>query len=266
MEISTLQIMLIFIIGCIAGIESILDEFQLHRPLIVCTLVGMILGDIKTGIMIGGVLEMIALGWMNIGAAVAPDATLAAIIAAILVIAGHQHINAGIALAIPIAAAGQILTIIVRTIAIGFQHAADRNAERGNLNAINYIHLSALILHAMRIAIPAVIVSLSVNTETMHTILNSIPAVVTNGLNIVGGMIVVIGYAMVINMIRTGYLMPFLYLGFIAAAFTNLNIVALGITGLMIAILYSQLNSKNHESVKNNISAQNKSNIDNELD
>lgn len=49
---------------------------------------------------------MIALGWMNIGAAVAPDAALASIISTVLVIAGHQSIGAGIALAIPLAAAG----------------------------------------------------------------------------------------------------------------------------------------------------------------
>lgn len=74
MEITTLQIVLVFIVACIAGMGSILDEFQFHRPLIACTLVGIVLGDMKTGIIIGGTLEMIALGWMNIGAAVAPDA------------------------------------------------------------------------------------------------------------------------------------------------------------------------------------------------
>ena len=58
--------------------------------------------------------------------------------------------------------------------------------------------------------------------------LNAIPEVVTNGLNIAGGMIVVVGYAMVINMMRAGYLMPFFYLGFVTAAFTNFNPVALG--------------------------------------
>ncbi|MDI8800076.1 PTS sugar transporter subunit IIC, partial [Salmonella enterica subsp. enterica serovar Montevideo] len=42
------------------------------------------------------------LGWMNIGAAVAPDAALASIISTVLVIAGHQSIGAGIALAIPL--------------------------------------------------------------------------------------------------------------------------------------------------------------------
>ncbi len=37
---------------------------------------------------------------MNIGAAVAPDAALASIISTVTVIAGHQSIGAGIALAI----------------------------------------------------------------------------------------------------------------------------------------------------------------------
>ncbi len=71
MEITLLQIVLVFIVACIAGMESVLDEFQFHRPLIACTLIGAVLGDMKTGIIIGGTLEMIAPGWMNIGAAVA---------------------------------------------------------------------------------------------------------------------------------------------------------------------------------------------------
>ena len=40
MEITTLQIVLVFVVACIAGMESVLDEFQFHRPLIACTLIG----------------------------------------------------------------------------------------------------------------------------------------------------------------------------------------------------------------------------------
>ena len=43
----------------------------------------------------------------------------------------------------------------------------------------------------------AVIVALSVGTSEVQNMLNAIPEVVTNGLNIAGGMIVVVGYAMV---------------------------------------------------------------------
>ena len=262
MEITLLQIVLVFIVACIAGMESVLDEFQFHRPLIACTLIGAVLGDMKTGIIIGGTLEMIALGWMNIGAAVAPDAALASIISTVLVIAGHQSIGAGIALAIPLAAAGQVLTIIVRTITVAFQHAADK----ANLTALSWLHVSSLFLQAMRIAIPAVIVAISVGTSEVQGLLNAIPEVVTSGLNIAGGMIVVVGYAMVINMMRAGYLMPFFYLGFVTAAFTNFNLVALGVIGAVMAILYIQLSPKYNRVAGAPAQAAGNNDLDNELD
>ncbi|MFR4487385.1 MAG: PTS mannose transporter subunit IIC [Escherichia coli] len=265
MEITTLQIVLVFIVACIAGMGSILDEFQFHRPLIACTLVGIVLGDMKTGIIIGGTLEMIALGWMNIGAAVAPDAALASIISTILVIAGHQSIGAGIALAIlwPLQAS---TAIIVRTITVAFQHAADKAADNGNLTEISWIHVSSLFLQAMRVAIPAVIVALSVGTSEVQNMLNAIPEVVTNGLNIAGGMIVVVGYAMVINMMRAGYLMPFFYLGFVTAAFTNFNLVALGVIGTVMAVLYIQLSPKYNRVAGAPAQAAGNNDLDNELD
>ncbi|MCZ4058279.1 PTS mannose/fructose/sorbose transporter subunit IIC [Pantoea sp. LMR881] len=266
MEISALQIVLIFVVACIAGMGSILDEFQFHRPLVACTLIGAVLGDMTTGIIIGGTLEMIALGWMNIGAAVAPDAALASIISTILVIAGGQSVGAGIALAIPLAAAGQVLTIIVRTITVAFQHAADKAAEKGNLSAISWIHVSALVLQAMRIAIPALIVAISVGTSVVQSMLESIPEVVTNGLNIAGGMIVVVGYAMVINMMRAGYLMPFFYLGFVTAAFTDFNLVALGVIGVVMAVLYIQLSPKYNRVAGAPAAGPSANDLDNELD
>ncbi|HEY5524505.1 MAG TPA: PTS sugar transporter subunit IIC, partial [Clostridium sp.] len=106
---SSLQLILVILVGAIAGMGSVLDEGQTHRPLIACTLVGFVLGDLQTGVILGGTLEMLALGWMNVGAAMAPDAALASVVSAILVIAGHQSMGAGIAIAIPIAAAGQVL-------------------------------------------------------------------------------------------------------------------------------------------------------------
>lgn len=61
-------------------------------------------------------------------------------------------------------------------------------------------------------------------------------------------MIVVVGYAMVINMMRAGYLMPFFYLGFVTAAFTDFNLVALGVIGAVMAVLYIQLSPKYNKS------------------
>ena len=247
MEISAVQIFFVFLVGCLSGMGSILDEFQTHRPLIACTLTGLALGDMTSGILVGGTLEMMALGWMNIGAAIAPDAALASLIPTILVIAGKQPMGTGIALAIPLAAAGQVLTILVRAITVGFQHAADNAVKTGNLRAITWLHLGALILQAMRVAIPAVIVASTVGTSVVHDMLNAIPDVVTGGLNVAGGIIVVVGYAMVINMMRAPHLMMFFFVGFVVAAFTNFNLVALGVLGVAIAFFYIQMHPKYHK-------------------
>ena len=83
-----IQMILVTLVAALAGMGSVLDERQTHRPLIACTLIGLVLGDVKTGIILGGTLEMIALGWMNVGAAMAPDSALASVIATILVIVG----------------------------------------------------------------------------------------------------------------------------------------------------------------------------------
>ena len=239
-----IQVVLVTLVAALAGMGSIVDERQTHRPLIACTLIGLVLGDLKTGVILGGTLEMIALGWMNVGAAMAPDSALASVIATILVIVGKQSIGEGIAVAIPIAAAGQVLTIFVRTITVFFQHKADKYAEEANFRGIEMCHIGGLLLQALRVAIPALLVAMVAGTGVVTGALDAIPEVVTRGLQIAGGFIVVVGYAMVINMMEAKSLMPFFFLGFVIAAFSNYNLVGLGIMGLCLAILYIQLNPK----------------------
>jgi PTS system sorbose-specific IIC component len=261
MEISVLQIILIFLFACVAGMGSVLDEFQTHRPLIACTVTGLILGDISTGIILGGTLELIALGWMNIGAAQSPDSALASIISTILVIVGQQSIPTGIAIALPVAAAGQVLTVFARTATVAFQHAADKAAEKAHFNMIDFLHVSALVVQALRVAIPVLIVSMFVSADTVSQMLDAIPDVVTRGLQIAGGFIVVVGYAMVLNMMGVKYLMPFFFLGFIVGGYLDFSLLAFGGVGLIIAIIYIQLNP-NYRAAAPTTTASHSSNFD----
>lgn len=264
MELSILTIILIFIFSCIAGMGSVLDEFQTHRPLIACTVVGLILGDLKTGIILGGTLELIALGWMNIGAAQSPDSALASIISTILVIVGKQDIQAGIAIALPVAAAGQVLTVVARTITVAFQHAADKEAENANFSKIILLHFSALFIQALRVAIPATIVAAFVNAQMVTNMLDMIPDVVIGGLSVAGGFIVVVGYAMVLNMMSVKYLMPFFFLGFVVGGYLDFSLLSFGIVGLIMALVYVELNP-NFKTAPVQLNASN-NDLDDELD
>lgn len=241
MSLSIIQIILIFIFSCICGAGSVLDEFQTHRPLIACTIVGLILGDPAKGIILGGTLELIALGWMNIGAAQSPDSALASVISTILVIVGNQGIQEGIAIALPVAAAGQALTVFARTITIVFQHAAERAAENANFRRIIQLHFGALFVQALRVAIPSTMVAAFVNAEMVTNMLNAIPDVVTGGLSVAGGFIVVVGYAMVMNMMNVKYLLPFFFIGFILGGYLDFSLLSYGIIGLALAFIYVKL-------------------------
>ena len=235
---SGVELILLFIVAAITGMAAVLDEAQFHRPVVACTLTGIVLGDPTTGIILGGTLEMMALGWMNVGAAMAPDAALASTVSTVLVIVGHQSIGAGIALAVPLAAAGQVLTIFVRTITVFFQHLADQYADAGNLRGIEMCHIAGLLLQALRVAIPTVAIAMVAGTDVVNDALNSIPEVITRGLQVAGGFIVVVGYAMVINMMNAQKLMVYFFLGFLIAVFTDVNLIGFGAIGAICAYFH----------------------------
>ena len=282
-DINLIQIILVTLVAFVAGMASVLDERQFHRPLVACTLTGIAMGSPTIGIMVGGTLELIALAWMNVGAAMAPDAALASTVSTVVaVIFVHQGvaqgdaINQAVTVAVLVAAAGQGLTIFVRTIAIFFAHQADRFAEQANYRGIAIMHFTALGLQGLRVAVPTAAVAILANGEAVRGTLDSIPKVITEGLNIAGGFIVVVGYAMVINMMKARKLMPFFFLGFIFATFATTvggsasvsdhskgidkwvidlapngaTLVALGILGACLAVIYVQLNPEFHDSVR----------------
>lgn len=231
----------VILVAFLAGMDGILDEFQFHQPLVAATLIGLANGHVTEGIILGGMLQMLALGWMNIGAAVAPDAALASVVSAYLVTGPAQvNIQEGMAIVIPLAVAGQVLTIGVRTITVGLAHIADKQAEKGNLRGIDFVNIGALMLQGLRIAIPTAFV-IVLGAGPVNAALDAIPDVITKGLAVAGGFIVVVGYAMVINMMATPKLWPFFFLGFALAALTELNLIAMGIIGTVLALVYLQL-------------------------
>lgn len=246
MDLNIIQIILVLIIAFIAGVEGILDEFQFHQPLVACTLIGLVTGDLVPALILGGTLQLIALGWANIGAAVAPDAALASVASAIILVLsgqGQAGVGSAIAIAIPLAVAGLLLTIIVRTIATGLVHLMDAAAKEGNIRKVEFWHIVAICLQGLRIAIPAALI-LAVGAGPVRDLLNSMPAWLTEGLAIGGGMVVAVGYAMVINMMATKEVWPFFAIGFVLATISQITLIGLGVIGVAIALIYLSL-SKN---------------------
>jgi PTS system mannose-specific IIC component len=240
---SVISMVLVLIIAFLAGIEGILDEFQFHQPLVACTLIGLVTGNLEAGIVLGGSLQMIALGWANIGAAVAPDAALASVASAIILVLGGQGVagvSTAIAVAIPLAVAGLFLTMVVRTLSVACVHRMDAAAEKADIRGVEMWHIVAIIMQGLRIAIPAAIL-LVIPASTVQAFLEAMPAWLTDGMAIGGGMVVAVGYALVINMMATKEVWPFFVIGFCLAAISDLTLIALGAIAISIAFIYLKL-------------------------
>lgn len=243
---SVISIILVLLVAFLAGMEGILDEFQFHQPLVACTLIGLVTGNLEAGIVLGGTLQMIALGWANIGAAVAPDAALASVASAIILVLGGQGVKgvpSAIAIAVPLAVAGLFLTMIVRTVAVPIVHMMDAAAEKGNIKQVEMLHIFAVCLQGIRIAIPAGAL-LFIPADTVRNFLESMPAWLTDGMAIGGGMVVAVGYALVINMMATKEVWPFFAIGFVLATISQLTLIGLGAIGVALALIYLALSKK----------------------
>lgn len=240
-----ISIVLVVLVSFLAGMEGILDEWEFHQPLIACSLIGLVTGHPIEGIMLGGSLQMLALGWANIGAAVAPDAALASVASAIIMVLAlnggssdtNTAISTAIAVAVPLSVAGLFLTMIVRTLAIPIVHAMDAAAEKDNMGAIDRLQILATAMQGLRIAIPAAALCF-IPAEAVTAALNAMPTWLTNGMSVGGGMVAAVGYAMVINMIATNETWPFFVLGFVLAALSELTLIAIGAIGLCLALIY----------------------------
>ncbi|MFM1525216.1 MULTISPECIES: PTS mannose/fructose/sorbose transporter subunit IIC [Helcococcus] len=245
---STIQIILIFIIAFLAGMEGVLDQFQFHQPLVSATLIGLVTGHLEAGIILGGSLQLIALGWANVGAAIAPDVALASVASAIIMVLGLEGgtadlqttISTAIVLAIPLAVAGLFLTMLVRTISITLVHGMDKAAETANFKGIEMLTYAAASLQGLRIAIPALLLCF-ISPEVVTNTLNSMPSWLANGMSIGGGMVAAVGYAMVINLMETKETWPFFALGFVLSAIPQLTLIGLGVIGISLALIYTTL-------------------------
>ena len=62
MDVSPIQVLLIFIVAFIAGIDQFSFLESLYQPIVTGFLVGLILGDVQTGLIVGGTYQLMTIG------------------------------------------------------------------------------------------------------------------------------------------------------------------------------------------------------------
>lgn len=242
-----LEASLIALWAGIIGIDMYVGLLHIHRPVVTGLVVGLILGDVTTGLMVGGSLELVWMGMVPLAGAQPPNVVIGGTIgAAFGIMLNIGDPQAAVGIAIPFAVAVQALITLMFTAFAPVMHKADKYALDANYRGIERINYLGVGMHFVFNAIIAFL-PIYFGAEKAGAAVDAVPQWIIDGFSIAGGIMPAIGFAMLLRiMLKTEYIMFFI-VGFILAAYLELPILGISLIALAIA-LYDFYQNKNKGS------------------
>ena len=245
------QIILIALFVYLGSIGSIVGNtigwYTLGRPLVASFVVGIILGDVQTAMLVGIPLQIMYMGNVTPGEAVAWDLAYATYIgvAGALVFGKGLGTTEIIGLAVVFAGigglVGQIMWNVSYVLNLPLNRIANKYAEAGEAKKmyIPNLVLGQLIGFACRF-IPAVIVLTSMTAASGQAdFATLIPGWITTALGVFGGMMASLGMGIILSfLLKEKYQWAIFLSGFILVTYFNLSTMAVAVVAILVSIMY----------------------------
>lgn len=230
------EIILISLWCGIVGMDMQNFLTQLHRPVVSGLIVGLILGDVKTGLIAGGTIELAFLGLVPIAGSQPPHPVIAGIVGSAFAILLHQDPKTAVGIALPFAVLMQVLVLFLYTMYSFLAYKADKYAEEVNPSGVSrqvYFGLFGLfIVNFLMSFLP-----LYLGATVAKSLLDKIPEWVISGLSVAGGLMPAIGFAILLTIMLKRAYIAYLAIGFILSIYLKLPITAIAILGLSFAAI-----------------------------
>lgn len=223
----------------IVCVDTAMGDQTLTRPIIVATLTGLFLGDLRTGIIMGAQLEAIFMGISAIGGAVASDANSGSIIAVAytILVGGEGAMETGMALAMSIGTVmvsfNSMFTPIWASMA-GYWEKLAGEANPKKFAIQNFLFLP--IGHCPNAI--ALFLGIGFGIEGLGNFLASCPPWVLTGLSAAGAMMTAVGFGILLSMIWDAKICAFYFVGFVMAKSLGLSSLGIAIIGVCCALTY----------------------------
>jgi len=235
--------LLLGIIAFIAQCEYALGTSLICRPIVTGLLTGIVMGDIKAGVIMGATLELAFIGSFSVGGSLPPDVVTGGILAVAFSIASKSGVETVLLLALPIATFTLVMKNIYNVVIISmFLHKADDYASKGDYKGIERMHLlSGLGLSTLLGLIT--FTAFYLGGDVITCLLSLIPSFVQKGLEVATGIIPALGFAMLARLLLNKELVVYLLLGFFVAAYTGIPLTGIAIFGAILAVILVNLSS-----------------------
>ncbi|PLR35108.1 PTS sugar transporter subunit IIC [Chimaeribacter californicus] len=213
--------------------------YILSRPLVSGMVVGAILGDIQTGIVIGVAVQAVYIAMVTPGGSMPADLNFVAWPAIALGILSGQGTAVAVALAATIGILGTLLFNAMMVLNSYWNHRADVAAEQGDERGI-YLN-SAIGPQATNFLLRFVpsFVAVFFGARYISGVMDALPTMVLTTMNVLGGILPAVGIAILLKqIIRHASMLIYFLVGFICIVFLKLNMVALVIVGALLALIH----------------------------
>ncbi|WP_405076148.1 PTS mannose/fructose/sorbose/N-acetylgalactosamine transporter subunit IIC [Ligilactobacillus acidipiscis] len=240
MDISWWQILLLTLY---AGYQ-ILDELEINSSAgsaaFAGFITGLIMGDVKAGLLIGGSMQLTILGVGTFGGASRIDANSGTVLATAFSVAiGMKPEQAIAAIAVPVASLMIQTDILARFANTYFSHRIDKNIEDFNYSAINRNFLLGNIPWALSRQIP-VFLALAFGGGLVTKVVNYLNTDLKwlgDDLSVAGAVLPAVGFAILLRYLPVKKHFPYLILGLTLTAilstiFTNIQSLGTGLQGV----------------------------------
>ena len=219
-----------------------LGYWTLYRPLVAGMFVGMVLGDIKTGIILGSKIQLIYMGFISAGGSMPSDICMAGTVGTALGIImrpqlGDAALDAALSLAVALGMLGAILWVGKMTWNSFFTHLSEREMVKGNLRGVFFWNVLAPQGVQLVISVIPITIFLMVLNGSVLAGMNSLIGHVLAPLSVVGSLLPTLGLALNLQAIGKKTTMPYFFLGFLLVQYLKIDIISVSFAGLIIAYL-----------------------------
>lgn len=239
MSISMSQIVLITLLAAWKAYDYHCSQVFIFNSVFWGALAGLIMGDVTTGLYIGGTLQLMSLGVVGIGGSSAPDYPLATIIATAIVVSTGQSVEIGLTAGIAVGMLFVQLDIIAKLINGAIGRKAQAYCNEGKFDKMNRTILLSVVLMMLTSAIPTLI-AVTLGSAVVTLIVETLPAWFTTGLSIAGGLLPAVGLSMLMTYMPTAKYVSYLIIGFVLNAYLQVPVLGVALIGIALAILFYQ--------------------------
>lgn len=254
MEINALQAALLGLFACLSSMPGLggttFGNYTLGRPLVAGLVVGLILGDVQSGIIIGAAIQVIYIALVTPGGTVSADVRAVSYIGIPLAICAVKGIGLdpattqaqamAAALGAAVGTLGTVLFYGTATMNLVWQHIGWKAVEKGDFGKLYLVDMGLpWISHILFSFLPTFIITMSGAgmVDVMKAYL-PMDGIAMKTLFTVGSLLPAVGVAILLKQVakKAVDFITFLF-GFTLAACLGLNLIASAIIGSFFAVI-----------------------------